>query len=194
MKRIILVFAFAISLWSGCKKDEGGANNGNPPAGSNYFPFVLGRMWQYNASGTLPNGSVDPRSLHTMTATVFQMGQNIGGQPNATIIRATYNTNRYTDNLVFYAEPTKLWTYNSPTTTSSYTSMIYWQPGFGYAITSALNKIQKYWVYDWFNYQGVPCQITRAPLSSIATARIIAPDTVEIRGVGVGQRFLLLQE
>jgi len=193
--RSCLVAFLAATALLGCKKGDSGTNpvtQGTGGDASAYFPFVVGRTWSYNTSGTRPDGTLDPAKLHSYMVSVFQTNQLIGGQPNAIVLR-TSDDKGGSGNTVVALDGESLMAYNGAGTTYAYTPNIYWYPYSYYIATVglAVNQHQKYWITSDF-MTSKNATLKRAPLSAIATASMVAPDTILITGVARGQTSFTL--
>lgn len=187
MKHYAMI-CIAAALWflAGCANDESATGTGSGPGGSSeYFPFSVGRSWTYNTSATLPNGSIDPNSFHRIQVEVFQMNQSIGGHPNATILKTTDLDTRQTDNLVFDAEPSRLWAYLSPD--AFYPDSWYWiwfSPGYSTYVDVGVGANTRALLYG--GSPGQAYYIMRSPNTATARAQILGLDTLSIDGVALG--------
>jgi hypothetical protein len=190
---IVLTIVLVVMLL-GCKKEEASTAPEAPAANATeYFPLTMGHSWTYGTSGTLPDGSPDANSIHTLTASVLQTSQTVGGRPDATILTCTDEVGRKS-NVIFAVDASRLWAClgQNFSLIGRLTGYIYFWPGVGWSsmLMVAMGSQERYLI-EHYSFAG-SMYLKRPPNPAIVAASIVGPDTLVLRGLQLGVTDLVL--
>jgi hypothetical protein len=157
-----------------------------------YMPLKVGNAWTYSCSTNLANGKADTGLPRLVDLSVFQTNTLIGGQPNAFVVGASSGgtPTRY---LAFSVDATTLWHYlGGNIAFPIQTNVILWIPGGMGGAVVGVYQSQTYYITDRSGNTN-SFAIRRPSDPSVALAKMVSQDTVQITGVSKGQTTFCLQ-